>query len=100
MSGNDKDDEITVVASHSGEYASSEPGSSPQRIRTGKSRLTEAEILQREAIQHYNVDPIVYLKTPQQQKRQIIKKSLVSEPESSPHRVKTSKTRLSEAEIL
>ena len=45
MSGNDKDDEITVVASHSSEYASSEPGSSPQRIRTGKSRLTEAEIL-------------------------------------------------------
>ena len=78
MSGNDKDDEITVVASHSGEYASSEPGSSPQRIRTGKSRLTEAEILRREAIQHYNVDPIVYLKTPQQQKRQIIKKSLFS----------------------
>ena len=77
MSGNDKDDEITVVASHSGEYASSEPGSSPQRIRTSKSRLTEAEILWREAIQHYNVDPIVYLKTPQQQKRQIIKKSLL-----------------------
>ena len=45
MSGNDKDDEITVVASHSGEYASSEPGSSPQRIKTGKPRLTEAEIL-------------------------------------------------------
>ena len=37
MSGNDKDDEITVVVSHSGEYASSEPGSSLQRIRTGKS---------------------------------------------------------------
>ena len=78
MSGSDKDDEITVVASHSGEYASSEPGSSPQRIKTGKPRLTEAEILWREAIQHYNVDPIVYLKTPQQQKRQIIKKSLFS----------------------
>ena len=78
MSGNDKDDEITVVASHSGEYASSEPGSSPQRIRTDKSRLTEAEILRQEAIQHYNVHPIVYLKTPQQQKRQIIKKSLFS----------------------
>ena len=78
MSGDDKDDDITVVASHSGEYASSEPGSSPQRIKTGKTRLTEAEILWREAIQHYNVDPIVYLKTPQQQKRQIIKKSLFS----------------------
>ena len=78
MSGNDKDEEITVVASHGNEYASSEPGSSPQRIKTGKTRLTEAEILRCEAIQHYNVDPIVYLKTPQQQKRQIIKKSLFS----------------------
>ena len=63
MSGDDKDDDITVVTSHTGEYASSEPGSSPQRIKTGKTRLTEAEILWREAIQHYNVDPIVYLKT-------------------------------------
>ena len=36
MSGDDKDDDITVVASHSAEYASSEPGSSPQRIKTGK----------------------------------------------------------------
>ena len=78
MSGDDKDDDITVVASHSAEYASSEPGSSPQRIKTGKPRLTEAEFLRRDAIQHYNVDPIVYLKTPQQQKRQIIKKSLFS----------------------
>ena len=69
MSGDDKDDDITVVTSHSGEYASSEPGSSPQRIKTGKTGLTEAEILRREAIQHYNVDPIVYLKTPQQQKK-------------------------------
>ena len=40
--------------------------------------MTEAEFLRRDAIQHYNVDPIVYLKTPQQQKRQIIKKSLFS----------------------
>ena len=40
--------------------------------------MTEAEFLWRDAIQHYNVDPIVYLKTPQQQKRQIIKKSLFS----------------------
>ena len=30
MSGDDKDDDITVVASHSAEYASSESGSSPQ----------------------------------------------------------------------
>ena len=77
MSDDDKDDDITVVTSHSGD-ASSEPGSSPQRLKTGKPRLTEAEILQRDAIQHYNVDPIVYLKTPQLQKRQIIKKSLFS----------------------
>ena len=40
--------------------------------------MTEAEFLWQDAIQHYNVDPIVYLKTPQQQKRQIIKKSLFS----------------------
>ena len=78
MSGDDKDDDITVVASHSAEYASSEPGSSPQRIKSGKPRLTEAEFLQRHAIEHYNVDSIVYLKTPQQQKRHIIKKSLFS----------------------
>ena len=63
MSGDDKDDDITVAASHSAEYASSEPGSSPQRIKSGKPRLTEAEFLWRDAIQHYNVDPIVYLKT-------------------------------------
>ena len=78
MSNDDKDDDITVVASHSGEYASSEPGSSPQRIKTGKPRLTEAEYLRLDAIQHYNVDPMVYLKTPQKQKRQIIRKSLFS----------------------
>ena len=45
MSGDDKDDDITVVASHSTEYAVSEPGSSPHRIKTGKPRLSEAEIL-------------------------------------------------------
>ena len=45
MSDDDKDDDITVVTSHSGEYASSEPGSAPQRLKTGKPRLTEAEIL-------------------------------------------------------
>ena len=78
MSGDDKDDDITVVATHSAEDASSEPGSSPQRIKTGKPRLTEAEFLWRDAIEHYNVDPIVYLKTPQQQKRHPIKKSLFS----------------------
>ena len=50
MSGDDKDDDITVVASYSAEYASSEPGSSPQRIKSGKPRLTEAEFLRRDAI--------------------------------------------------
>ena len=45
MSGDDKDDDITVVASHSAEYAVSESGSSPQRIKTGKPRLSEAEFL-------------------------------------------------------
>ena len=45
MSSDDKDDDITVVATHSAEDASSEPGSSPQRIKTGKPRLTEAEFL-------------------------------------------------------
>ena len=30
MSGDDKDDDINVVTSFSAEYASSEPGSSPQ----------------------------------------------------------------------
>ena len=43
MSGDDKDDDITVVAFHSAEYAVSEPGSSPQRIKTGKPRLSEEE---------------------------------------------------------
>ena len=42
MSGDDKDDDITVVASHSGEYASSEPGSSPQRIKTGKTEINQS----------------------------------------------------------
>ena len=41
MSGDDKDDDITVVASHSAEYASSEPGSSPQRIKTGKPTTSQ-----------------------------------------------------------
>ena len=54
----------------------SEPGSSLHRIKTGRTRLSEAERLHCDAIEHYNVDPIVYLKTPQQQKRHIFKKSL------------------------
>ena len=36
MSSDDQDDDITVVASHSGEFAVSEPGSSPHRVKTGK----------------------------------------------------------------
>ena len=31
MSSNDPDDDITVITSHSAEYAASEPGSSPHR---------------------------------------------------------------------
>ena len=45
MSSDDQDDDITVVTSHSAEYAVSDPGSSPHRVKTGKTRLTEAEIL-------------------------------------------------------
>ena len=53
----------------------SEPGSSLHRIKTARTRLSEVERLHHDAIEHYNVDPIVYLKTPQQ-KRHIFKKSL------------------------
>ena len=45
MSSDDQDDYITVVASHSAEYAVSEPGRSPHRVKKGKTRLSEAEIL-------------------------------------------------------
>ena len=45
MSSDDQDDDITIVTSHSAEYAVSEPGSSPHRVKTGKTRLSEAEIL-------------------------------------------------------
>ena len=76
MSSDDQDDDITVVTSHSAEYAVSKPGSSPHMVKGNKVRLSEAELLWRDAIQHYNVDPIVYLKTPQQQKRHALKKSL------------------------
>ena len=78
MSSDDQDDDITVVASHSADDAVLEPGSSPHRVKSSKTRLSEAEILQRDAIQHYNVDPMVYLKTPQQHKRHVLKKSLFS----------------------
>ena len=45
MSSDDQDDEITVVTSHSAEDAVSEPGSSPHRVKSSKTRLSEAEIL-------------------------------------------------------
>ena len=45
MSSDGQDDDITVVTSHSAEYAVSEPGSSPHRVKMGKTRLSEAEIL-------------------------------------------------------
>ena len=41
MSSDDQDDDITVVASHSAEYAVSEPGSSPHRVKPGKTRLSK-----------------------------------------------------------
>ena len=49
MSSDDQDDDITVVASHSAEDAVSEPGSSPHRVKSSKTRLSEAEF--------YNVMP-------------------------------------------
>ena len=55
-----------------------EPGTSPHRIKTGKTRLSEAEILWCDAIEHCNVDLMIYLKIPQQQKRHVLKKSLFS----------------------
>ena len=78
MSSDVQDDDITIVTPHHGEYAVSEPGALPHRVKTGKTRLSEEEILHCDAIDHYNVDPMVYLKTPQQQKRHIFKKSLSS----------------------
>ena len=45
MSSYDQDDDITIVTSHHGEYAASEPGASLHRVKTGKTRLSEAEIL-------------------------------------------------------
>ena len=83
MSSDDQDDDITIVTPHHGEYAASEPGASPHRVKTGKTRLPEAEILCHDAIEHYNVDPMVYLKT-QQQKRHIFKKSLFSSSQDDP----------------
>ena len=78
MSSDEQDDDITIASPHHSEYAASESGSSLHKIKMGKTRLSEAERLCRDAIEHYNVNPIVYLKTPQQQKRHIFKKSLFS----------------------
>ena len=71
MSSDEQDDDITIVSPHCSEYAASEPGSSPQRIKIGRTRLSEAERLCRDAIEHLNVDPIAYLQTPQQEKTYI-----------------------------
>ena len=71
MSIDEQDDDITIVLPHCSEYAASEPGSSLHRIKTDRTRLSEAERLCCDTIEHHNVDLIVYLKTPQQQKRHI-----------------------------
>ena len=55
MSSDDQDDGITIVTPHHCEYAASEPGASPHRVKTGKTRLSEAEILWHDAIEHYNL---------------------------------------------
>ena len=75
MSSDEQDNDITIVSPLHSEYAASEPGSSPQRIKTGRTRLLKAERLCHDAIEHLNVDPITYLQMPQQ-KRHIFKKSL------------------------
>ena len=84
MSSDDQDDNITIVTPHHGEYAASEPGASPYMVKTGKTRLSEAKILCHDAIDHYNVDPMVYWRTPQQQERHIFKKSLFSSSQDDP----------------
>ena len=78
MSSDDQDDDINIVTPQCGEYAASESNTSCHRVKAGKTRLSEAEILCCDAIEHYNVDPMVYLKTPQEQKRHVFKKSLFS----------------------
>ena len=65
MNSDEQDDDITIVTPHHSEYAASEPVVSPHKVKTGKPRLSEAGRLCRDAIEHYNVDPIDYLKTPQ-----------------------------------
>ena len=84
MSSDDQDDDITIVTLHFGKYAASEPGTSPYRVKTGKTRLSEEEILHCDVIEHYNIDPMVYLRTPQQLKRHIFMKSLFSSSQDDP----------------
>ena len=79
MTSDDQDNDITIVTPHHGKYAASEPGALPHRIKTGKSRLSEAEILHCNGIEHYNVDPM-----DQQQKIHIFKKSLFSSSQDDP----------------
>ena len=60
MGSDEQNDDITIVTHYCGEYAASEPGASPHRVKTGKTRLSKAEILCHDAIEHYNVDPMIY----------------------------------------
>ena len=62
MSSNEEDDDITIVSPYHSEYAAPEPGCSPQRIRTGKPRLSETERLHHDVIEHLNVNPIAFYK--------------------------------------
>ena len=42
MSSDEQDDDITIVSPYCSEYAASESGSSPHKIKTDKTRLSEA----------------------------------------------------------
>ena len=75
MSSDEQQDELSLLPSYHDDYAASEPGSSPHRIKTGKSRLTEAQKLRDDAIKHLNIDPITYPLT-LHRKRHVSKKSL------------------------
>ena len=52
MSIDEQDDDMTMVTPHHGEYATSVPGASPHKGKTGKTRLSEAKILCCDAIEH------------------------------------------------
>ena len=43
MSSDEQDDDITIVTPHCGEYAASEPGASPHKLKTGKTRLSQKQ---------------------------------------------------------